>query len=122
MDVLTYDRAVELAREVVAEFGDDYVYPEDHKELEFNGSTPSCVYVHDDKPSCVVGQILHRHGVSIDQLMLNEFRNARVVAFQLAGADDKARFFLSEIQSHQDKGHPWGESLTYGITQTAMYH
>lgn len=124
MEALTYDRAVELAREVVAEFGQDYVYPEDHKVKEYgDGDTNAqCVYVREDAPSCIVGQILYRHGVSCAAMALEEFRNARHVARELADADEKTRFFLSMAQDYQDKGKSWGESLAWAIHETARYY
>lgn len=122
MEKLTYERAVELAREVVAEFGEDYVYPESVKVVENEGTPPQCLYVHEDKPSCLVGQILHKYGVSLAVLSLNEFRNARVVSWQLAGADDKARFFLSSAQESQDKGESWGTAVEFGFSEVKLYY
>lgn len=122
MEALTYDRAVELAREVVAEFGEDYVYPESVKVSEYEATPPTCVYVHDDKPSCLVGQILHKYGVSLEALSLNEFRGAWTVSGTLADADDKARFFLSSAQDSQDKGEPWGTAVEFGLSQVKTYY
>jgi hypothetical protein len=127
MESLTYDRAVELAREIVAEFGEDYVYPEDHKRHEYGdddnqGGNMLCVYVHEDKPSCIVGQILHKHGVSVEALKAHEFKGARTVSYATAEADEKARFFLTGAQSHQDKGNTWGEALTYALDQVGQFY
>lgn len=126
MEALTLDRAVELAREVVAEFGEDYVYPESHKRLQWEDepespSNPmSCVYVHEGKPSCIVGHILHRHGVEIEAMKNHEFDSACPVSGATTNAEGTARFFLREMQEHQDKGKPWGESLEFGLEQTRM--
>jgi hypothetical protein len=116
METLTYDRAVELAREVVAEFGEDYLYPEDHKrgEIERDGIS-SCVYVHDGKPSCLVGQILHKHGVSLEDLAANEFQGAWSVSERYAGADYHAKFFLDVAQGKQDSGMSWGEAVRLAV-------
>lgn len=113
MEALTYDRAVELAREVVADFGEDYVYPESEKRRETDGSLPSCVYVHEGCPSCLVGHILHRHGVSLEDLSQHEFRGAWTVSTKLADAEFGARFFLDVAQGRQDKGMPWGEAVLF---------
>lgn len=115
VEVLTYERAVELAREVVAEFGADYVYPMEHKRQECEGSTPSCVYVHKGCPSCLVGQILHRHGVSLEDLSLWEFRSAWETSDAVANTELSARDFLWEIQSVQDSGRCWGEAVEVGV-------
>lgn len=115
MESLTYERAVELAREVVAEFGEEYTYPASHKRLEHADGVPSCVYVHEGRPSCLVSQILHRHGVSLDELANNEFRGAWFVAGDLAGADAKTRLFLDVVQSNQDGGTTWAQAVNNGV-------
>lgn len=127
MEALTYDRAVKLAREVVGKFGEDYVYPEEHKRVEFGddenqGGNLLCVYVHEEKPSCIVGQILHAHGVGVEALKAQEFTGAHSASFATARADDKARFFLSEAQDRQDNGRPWGESVTYALDQVSQFY
>lgn len=128
MQELTYDRALELAREVVADFGEDYLYPEDHKrvqwvdEPESPGNPLSCVYVHNGAPSCIVGQILHRHGVSVDDLAAEEFDSADPVSYRLARATVEARDFLNEVQNRQDNGKTWGQSLELGIQLVRVYY
>lgn len=113
--VLTYDRAVELAEEVVAEFGEDYVYPQDHKDPGVEpGDVPMCVYVHEGKPSCLAGQILHRHGVSLEALSLNEGVGAWGVSAALAQAQSPAREFLLQAQRVQDQGGTWGKAVQQG--------
>lgn len=120
VEALTYDRAVELAREVVAEFGEDYVYPENQKRPETDGSLPSCVYVHEGCPSCLVGHILHRHGVSLEDLSQNEFRGAWFVSVKCADADEKARTFLDAAQGSQDKGDTWAVAVENGIAHVKV--
>ena len=120
MEELTYDRAVELAREVVAEFGEDYVYPENQKRPETEGCLPSCVYVHEGCPSCLVGHILHRHGVSLEDLSQNEFRGAWFVSGEWAGADEKARTFLEGAQGSQDNGDTWAVAVENGIAHVKV--
>lgn len=106
--------AVEAA--VQAE-GEDYIYTP-------VGEDPRCVYVHDDKPSCIVGRVLVSHGVPLERLA--EFDRtgfeaggvtAEVVVDMLRaeGATVKGinvGFYLSELQDMQDHGHPWGHVLT----------
>lgn len=115
VEALTYDRAVELAREVVADFGEEYVYPENQKRRESESSLPSCVYVHEGHPSCLVGHILHRHGVDLDVLGNHEFRGAWFLAGDLAGADAKTRLFLDVVQSSQDGGTTWAQAVNNGV-------
>lgn len=114
MESLTIERTIELAREIVAEFGEDYVYPQEHKRPESATFIPSCVYVHEGCPSCLVAHILHRHGVSVKALADQEFRGAWFVA-SLANPDDKSRRFLDSVQSCQDGGETWGWAVESSI-------
>jgi hypothetical protein len=112
MEALTMNRAVQLAKEVVAEFGEDYVYPEEHKVLFPGNDEASCMYVHHGKPSCIVGQILHQHGVSTEELSLWENRGAYRVAEAVTDTEDAGVLgFLSAMQSRQDAGMNWGDAL-----------
>lgn len=122
MEALTFQRAVELAHEIVAGFGEDYKYPVAHRVPETGSTIPTCVYVHEGEPSCLVGQILHRHGVSLDMLSQHEFEGAWTVAFQLASADDKARGFLLAAQTAQDRGQTWGEAVEHGLATVSKYY
>lgn len=115
MEALTLDRAKALAAEVVAEFGGDYKYPNEHRE--FHAGVAMCKYVHNEKPSCLVGQILHRHGVSLTELALNEFRGAWAVTRDLVGPEDDVLKFLEIIQAEQDEEKTWGESLKEGLNR-----
>lgn len=115
MEALTLDRAKELAKEVVTEFGEYYKYPEDHRQ--WNAGVRLCMYVHEDKPSCLVGHILHRHGVTVTELSMHEFRGAWEVTRDLVpGTNDATLVFLSKIQGAQDEGNPWGLALSIGLT------
>lgn len=110
MEALTLDRVKALAAEVVEEFGKDYVYPEEHRR--WNTGTHMCVYVHEGNPSCMVGQILARHGVSTEQLSRFEFRGAWNVASNLVpGTSESALRYLDRLQGKQDEGFTWGESM-----------
>lgn len=118
MEDLTFDRAVELAREVVAEFGKDYAYPSEDKVFDPEIEVYVCVYVQDEKPSCLVGQILHRHGVSLEELSRHEFKASTQMAFLVTGLDDKANQFLAMVQSFQDKGWSWAASVDKAVEYT----
>lgn len=111
MDVLTLARAKELAQEVVNEFGEDYVYPESHKRQFPNQDQATCVYVHEGKPSCLVGQILHRHGVSLEELALRENIGGFSVTEATTETEDYVSSFMSNMQWRQDEGWTWGEAL-----------
>lgn len=116
MDVLTLARAKEIATEVVEEFGENYVYPKEHKVKFPDSSEPTCVYVHEGKPSCMVGQILHRHGVSLEELASYENRGAYSVAWLTTTCGEYAPSFLSAIQRRQDRGQSWGVALEQALS------
>lgn len=121
MEPLTFDRAVELAKEVVIEFGAGYVYPSSHRIVQNGTSTPSCVYVHEGKPSCLVGQILHKHGVPVEELAQHEFQGAWTVSGILADADYPAQFFLDTAQAKQDQGTSWGLAVNSAVEEVKAY-
>lgn len=108
---LDADRALELMREVVVEFGEDYVYPAGG----FEENLASCVYVRDGQCSCLVGHVLHRAGATLEQLQ--ELDNAwdpeiNRVEFDWLRLTEDARHALTEAQDEQDQGHTWGDALT----------
>lgn len=101
MRTITRDDVLRVMREVVAEFGEDYVYQPPA------GST--CVYVHLDEdgeacPSCIVAQVLHRLGVPLEAF--EEGLAAHAMVDQLNnqgwGITYQAAVALSEAQRIQD--------------------
>lgn len=79
----------------------------------------SCFYVHHNEDGtqsagCIVGQVLHRLGVSLENLKKAETYGASA-AVGLAGVDglsERMKDFLRSVQRKQDDGHTWGDSLT----------
>jgi hypothetical protein len=108
---------LETLRTVVAE-RPDYVYaaPADQDDTR-----ASCFYVHgageDAQPGCLVGHVLYRHGVSLDDLAAHEGAGAHDVTtalVDLMGEPDAVRETLGallEAQGQQDDGATWGEAL-----------
>lgn len=123
---LNLDKAKALVAEAIAERGEDYSYPK---------QGGSCLYVHDvDRrwddprgdytvsydnatPGCLVGLALHKGGISLEDMAKrgrNEV-NAEEVLNNLQGAGlltftDEAMYYLSNAQSSQDNGAPWGQA------------
>lgn len=129
---LTYDEAVTLAKAVVAEFGVDYVDPLSESE---NGAEV-CMYVDDGKPSCIVAQIMHRHGVPLSELAkweglngfdmgprgvntINGFDRRRSPTAPLV-ADDRTARFLGHLQEVQDSNGTWGRALDWALGGTPV--
>lgn len=114
--LLDADQAIVLLREVVAEFGENYIYIKP-------AGTQVCVYVHEageeQVPGCIVAQVLHRHGVPMNVLSQYEGLGAvqlgdggslirRGLQPLLTGA---AGAVLSQAQWAQDSFRTWGVAL-----------
>lgn len=109
---ITKPKAKQLLRDVVRG-NESYVYrSEDHGDR--------CVYEYDGKPSCVVGQVLYRAGVSID--VLAELDDLDYSSFMDDDPVDvlkeagltmtkPARNLLVMVQTRQDQGISWGSAL-----------
>ena len=110
---VTYDDVVRTMEEVVADAGEDYVYPRAERG-------DKCVYVHNMRPDCLVGRVLHRLGVSLDLLTYQDNTPAFVLAQQVIDAPtSQVLRLLSEAQSHQDAGYTWGAALFVARERTA---
>lgn len=100
-----------VLREVVEEFGGDYIY----KHLY--GDMP-CRYVEEKKgqlsPSCIAGHVFYRLGVPLEVLAdydEDSFGNAADVVGEKLGLPDTASRLLRAAQALQDCEYPWGEAL-----------
>lgn len=114
---LTPERAFELLREVVAEYGAEHVY---NKQRALDGR-PVCRYVHGDEPGCIAGQVYHRAGLSLGQLSSLEGKTAKFEGFYDMGVEPKAAHLLREAQVLQDQGYTWGAALAAGARYYARY-
>lgn len=113
MKDLDLKTAIALVRDAIAEKGEDYVYQKVNN---------TCVYSVNGEPSCLVGEVLIRHGVEanwFDETSSNS-EPAEDVA-RMAGADYdfeapfSTRAFLSNIQASQDEGISWGDALRMAL-------
>ena len=113
MAVITYDMVLEALNAVVDEKGGDYVY---------EGGRMSRTYAAYDEPSCIVGNALHRLGVSISTLTEMDRRtidgaaiSSRKVLEVLEGRgfilDNGAVMLLATAQVLQDAEIPWGDAV-----------
>lgn len=131
--MITAQQVIETMREVVAEKGEDYVYPKEEgiwvdrddntvRGDEVNVETDpflSCAYLTvDDQPSCIVGHVLHRLGV--DHKILGDAETVSATVFGTGGhhaltgkhrLDEGAARILSAAQQVQDNGAAWGLAL-----------
>lgn len=103
--MITRDDVLGHLRAVVAEAGEDYVYPvidEDH----------TCWYVRDGEYDCIAARVFGRLGVPVGDLAQHEGWTAGAVVewldlcFTLEAEDA-----LAVAQHQQDKGTTWGGAL-----------
>ncbi|MFI2909437.1 hypothetical protein ACG2OD_14425 [Streptomyces sp. PDY-4] len=113
---LTDAQVMSTLREIVSESPDKvYEAPESMAD-EYGG----CFYVHNNddgtkSAGCIVGQVLHRLGVSLEDLSKGETysANAAVALAGVQGVSEDVVYFLRMVQSRQDRGTPWGEALQF---------
>lgn len=101
---LTPDIVTPIIRELVEEFGADYIYKED----QLGTIERQCSYQENGSPSCIVGHVLHRAGVAYNPRWEN---NAARAVLGNDGASWEVGRSLQVAQAHQDTGHTWGEAL-----------
>jgi len=92
-------------REVVADKGADYVYPE-----EWENQDSGCVYVRDGQPACIVGHVLARlDSALLDSEVVRSNRSANVLPE--VGFEHHAAWLLRAAQRVQDVGGTWGSAF-----------
>lgn len=119
---ITPSVVVEGLQALVAKEGEEFVYSpvpdEDHGT--------KCVYVLDDRPSCIVGQFLANLGVPVERLkqadtasygagipattLLIDLRAEGVITFD--NTDGRILSALNGAQYNQDIGKAWGYAFT----------
>lgn len=114
------DAAMDAVRQSVDEKGRDHI-----AQPEYAGG---CVYTTWTKdgnaPSCLVGHALVRLGLDADvfnELGINSDTDAEraleVLHLEnyIGSVTGSATEFFIAVQTHQDKGNPWGEALNYAL-------
>lgn len=115
---ITHQSVVDGLSAIVAECGEDFVYPSRGGE---------CVYVYNGKPDCIVGRFLASVGVPVERLAKADTVDLdgsiaagdlleRLQQEGIASADRFARNILQVVQVKQDGGHTWGEALDMALT------
>ncbi|WP_125262022.1 hypothetical protein [Streptomyces alboflavus] len=120
--ITTDERLLEALRAVVKESPDRrYKKPDHMPEVE----TYSCYYVHTGEtgepecPGCLVGTVLHRLGIGLEQLAHYEGESASTALkglFDEVSPSTLTTFY--EVQSLQDGGMPWGEAYQQTTGET----
>lgn len=107
------EQVMATLREVVGERPDFvYVAPSIGDERNL------CYYVHPgtdgapDTCGCLIGNVLNRLGVPMDELKQHEGKDAYRVVLSLLDTSSKAKRALTEAQNVQDRGQqPWADAL-----------
>lgn len=105
----------ELLAEAVAEKGADFVYVNKYGQQADQSGDVTCQYVHGDQPGCIVGNVLHRAGVPLDELGQYETHSVDDLGQRLFTAEARVKLLLNHIQGHQDVGVPWGEAVRLAL-------
>lgn len=97
---------------LVDEKGEEFVYVKNDDD-----GGPTCRYVRNGEPDCMIGQFLAKAGVPLERLvqadggviaktLLEDLRAEGVVSIT-----DKGINALQAAQGRQDRGYPWGVAL-----------
>lgn len=118
---LTFAVARQLAHNVIVEYGADHRY-------EAPGVAGACMYTDVTNeglcPSCFVGIVLARFGVSLTALEYidnNRGNSAKCLFIHNLDrlgitVDEQAATFLARFQELQDEEIPWGECMTDAVS------
>jgi hypothetical protein len=121
MITINRDKAIELLTDVVAQRGDNYVYPVDNSTPNLN-----CFYTRDGVPSCGIGLALFNAGVDIDTLErmddneqddgtgtgIGESEILSVLKNEGFDITQDAVQVFTQFQTDQDAQAPYSEALT----------
>lgn len=111
---LTPKAALDLIKEAVDERGKGYIYPP--SLIDSLTKDGSCLYADKGQPSCLVGVVLHKAGISVAALKrFDRHKDAGVptelVEVGLLDIPVESALILTRAQSLQDTGHTWGDAL-----------
>lgn len=101
----------------------DYVYA---RPAHMPDALGLCRYVHTAEgdpetrtPGCLVGQVLDRLGVPLEELERNEGAGAISVVPKFIDTTSRAVEILADAQNYQDGGDSWSESLSIALDDNA---
>ncbi len=122
---VTMEDVVRVAEEVVSTQL-DYVYTNPNGLAAIQQASTDCFYVHGDAPGCVVGHILHRLGVPLEDLSYYEGLRANSVLLDLGDEEvikmpNRAVSLLQCMQGEQDTGKTWGEAYFSALKRDNLW-
>ena len=139
MSHIGYEDAVLLLKQIVADRGEDWIYPPfdacpdcsaavtQHGDYGYYCGwhmEEGCRYfTYGGAPACIVGEFIHRtvdlsnyDGINIEGRIASE-----AIDHLSIEVDDRTRRLLAIAQQRQDEGIPWGEALTRAIEATNTF-
>lgn len=121
-ETITDDMVISTLKAVVAE-QPDYVYAAPSHMTD----DAECYYVHTDddganqRPGCVVGHVLHRLGISLDEIGEHEDEDAHAAVPALVGGLNQGTMtLLCDVQQSQDRGTPWNVALASALREMGV--
>lgn len=134
---MSTERVSNAIFDAITEKGAGYIYPRqpkprpvteaDNAKPYFPGSAPwgtTCLYVHkegeQEVPGCIVGQVLVRLGVSLEDLKEVEGDNATAAMRRLHVPAGQFGPLLHNMQREQDDGSTWGHALVEAAQESAI--
>ena len=138
MKYIGYEDAVLLLKEIVADRGEDWIYP-DYNECQACSylrrtvaqdaycdwhTNEGCRYfTGSGQPACIVGEFFHRtlQPEDYSSVYLEGRTATEAIKYLPLEVDERASLLLLVAQQRQDTGHSWGDALTKAIEQANTF-
>ena len=111
---ISYQQAVDLLELAVEERGKDFTYIRAGQTPDDKNSGYCAYYTENGSPSCIVGWVLNRLGITAwqcQQAGVNESSVDELVTNEIIKIDFKTYALLMTAQALQDAITPWGKTL-----------
>ena len=135
---IDYEDAVLLLKQIVADRGEDWVYPNfddcqacsylrrEGDEDAYCGwhTNEGCRYFTDEgQPACIVGEFISRtvQPEHINRFYIEGRIAPEAIALMPLEVDERTSELLHIAQQRQDTGHSWGDALTKAIEHTNTF-
>lgn len=125
---LTYEKALELAEQVIAERGADFTYSDGNSICAYVPTTDPRYPSRADEAArgagvtgCIVGEVLKRADLLTDIVAGSLDGIGQLIRVGQVPATEKARVFLNQLQIGQDGGHMWGGALEDAKVSASLY-
>lgn len=107
--MFTFKQTVAALDEVIAEVGEGYLYPEAERIYSGIHGEYICAYIHNGKPSCIVGRAVRK---LIPDARFVELSNPNMQSWS-DQFDKRSLAVLHSVQEKQDLGYSFGNSVAH---------